>query len=370
MMKKKINRLIIPLIGIMLAGVLIACDNLNSGGETALTISLNGGEGRSAMPWPPDETGILGDLNYEITLTGNGQTINRTGKGGDTIRVTVSVGLWNVAIKAFYQGNLYATGSNSVDVKSGSNNMCHVTMNKAFDDPVPGTYTVTFNSNGGTVVANQTVTEGGKATAPTAPTKAGYAFDNWYLGTSATPFNFSTPITGDITLNAKWIFNNSLNEDDLGPGGGKIFYVSSTGFTVQMVNPADNYTAHYLEVTSADVTGTTFAWVSAAHASTDISGTGTALGTGRKNTALILATDPTAPAANACVNYGTPGDWFLPSLGELELLFDSGVIISSNYYWSSSQSNSSNALFIDLSSGATGDNGKTASYNVRAIRAF
>jgi uncharacterized repeat protein (TIGR02543 family) len=68
-------------------------------------------------------------------------------------------------------------------------------------------YSVTFNSNGGSPVPTvQTITCNSIATAPTqAPVKTGYTFVGWYLDTSSsTAFNFSTPITGATTLNAKW----------------------------------------------------------------------------------------------------------------------------------------------------------------------
>ena len=67
----------------------------------------------------------------------------------------------------------------------------------------PATYTVTFNSDGGSDVASATVTDGEKATKPTDPTKTGYTFGGWYLGEAA--FNFeSVAITENVTLKAKW----------------------------------------------------------------------------------------------------------------------------------------------------------------------
>ncbi len=66
----------------------------------------------------------------------------------------------------------------------------------------PTTYTVTFDVQGGSSVAAQTVTEGGVATEPTAPTKAGYTFDGWILNGQA--YNFATPVNGNITLVASW----------------------------------------------------------------------------------------------------------------------------------------------------------------------
>jgi uncharacterized repeat protein (TIGR02543 family) len=73
------------------------------------------------------------------------------------------------------------------------------------EEPVPvPEYTVTFNADGGTPApAAQKVKEGETATAPPAVTKTGYAFLFWSLnGTSA--YNFSAPVTGNITLTAHW----------------------------------------------------------------------------------------------------------------------------------------------------------------------
>ena len=68
------------------------------------------------------------------------------------------------------------------------------------------TYTVTFNTNGGSAIGNVTVTEGNTITAPTAPTKEGYAFGGWYRNSALTQlwdFNAHT-VTENITLYAKW----------------------------------------------------------------------------------------------------------------------------------------------------------------------
>ncbi|AWB46455.1 hypothetical protein DCC85_21305 [Paenibacillus sp. CAA11] len=67
-------------------------------------------------------------------------------------------------------------------------------------------YTVGFESNGGSAVATQTLKEGGKAVEPTpAPTRGGYTFGGWYTDSGqTTPYDFSTPVTADLTLYAKW----------------------------------------------------------------------------------------------------------------------------------------------------------------------
>lgn len=63
-------------------------------------------------------------------------------------------------------------------------------------------HTVTFDSDGGSSIDPITVVEGAKVTKPADPTKTGYDFDNWYVGTDE--FDFNTPIMADITLTAQW----------------------------------------------------------------------------------------------------------------------------------------------------------------------
>lgn len=73
------------------------------------------------------------------------------------------------------------------------------------DDEIT-TYTVTFNADGGTPVPSAQSVEAGKtATAPAAnPTKTGYVFLFWRLSGASTAYNFSTPVNGNIALQAKW----------------------------------------------------------------------------------------------------------------------------------------------------------------------
>jgi len=68
------------------------------------------------------------------------------------------------------------------------------------------TYSVIFNSQGGSAVATQTVTSGAKATTPSPPTRSGYIFGGWYReATCINAWVFATDIvTSNITLYAKW----------------------------------------------------------------------------------------------------------------------------------------------------------------------
>lgn len=67
------------------------------------------------------------------------------------------------------------------------------------------TFTVTFNSNGGSDVLPQTIDWGDVAEEPIAPTKESYLFDAWYSDSDLSEeFDFETPITENIILYAGW----------------------------------------------------------------------------------------------------------------------------------------------------------------------
>lgn len=72
------------------------------------------------------------------------------------------------------------------------------------------TYTVTFDSNGGSDVSSQSLRYGATATKPADPTKTAtttteYTFADWYSDSGlTTSFSFDTAIKEDITLYAKW----------------------------------------------------------------------------------------------------------------------------------------------------------------------
>lgn len=72
--------------------------------------------------------------------------------------------------------------------------------------PVPQTYTVTFDSNGGSAVPAQTVGYGGLVTEPAAPHKDGFTFGGWYCDQAFnSPYNFCNPVYSSFTLYAKWV---------------------------------------------------------------------------------------------------------------------------------------------------------------------
>ena len=184
-----------------------------------------------------------------------------------------------------------------------------------------------------------------------------------------------------------------------GPGGGFIFYVAPAGFdffTGTTVADTNFIKAHYLEAAPSGWNGTNdpgLAWATTASgAYSPVSGTSLEIGTGRKNTALILVaaggTPSSVPAANACRQYTTltttAGEWFLPSREELAQLrifhvaanagnypgLTTGLV--NNWYWSSSQyaTYSNNAWGQYFTNGDQDYYFKDGTGRVRAVRAF
>ena len=89
--------------------------------------------------------------------------------------------------------------------------------------------TVTFEPNGGSTVDLQIVVQGDCATEPAAPTRTGYIFKGWQYAGEA--FDFSTSITQDILLEAKWEVETYTISYDL--GGGTIATANPTTYTIE-----------------------------------------------------------------------------------------------------------------------------------------
>jgi uncharacterized repeat protein (TIGR02543 family) len=70
-------------------------------------------------------------------------------------------------------------------------------------------YNVSFEENGGSAVADQSIDYNSPAMKPADPSKTGYTFAGWYSDVAlTTPYDFSTPVTGDVTVYANWKINS------------------------------------------------------------------------------------------------------------------------------------------------------------------
>ena len=109
-------------------------------------------------------------------------------------------------------------------------------------------YTVSFDSKGGTKVDSQIVEHGSTATKPGNPHTNDYTFKGWYL--DGKKFDFSTPITGDITLVARWATKTSG-----GSNGSSDTTTKDNGKTVQSGKTFDGGIALYVGLSVLSATG-------------------------------------------------------------------------------------------------------------------
>lgn len=109
-------------------------------------------------------------------------------------------------------------------------------------------YTVSFDSKGGTKVDSQIVEHGSTATKPRNPHRNDYTFKGWYL--DGKKFDFSTPITGDITLVARWATKTSG-----GSNSSSDTTTKDNGKTVQSGKTFDGGIALYVGLSVLSATG-------------------------------------------------------------------------------------------------------------------
>ena len=89
-------------------------------------------------------------------------------------------------------------------------------------------FTITFDSNGGTPVADSDVEGGSSATIPSSPSRSGYTFQGWYSDSELTQtYDWDSAVTSDLTLYAKWKSVSS------GSGGGSGGGSSTVTYTVR-----------------------------------------------------------------------------------------------------------------------------------------
>ena len=105
-------------------------------------------------------------------------------------------------------------------------------------------YTVTFNSNGGTEISSSSVVYNSTVKEPAKPEKTGYTFAGWYADSGlTTPFNFTTGITANITLYAKYKINTytvTFNSN-----GGSATAVATVEYKSVVAKPADPAKQYY-----------------------------------------------------------------------------------------------------------------------------
>ena len=172
-----------------------------------------------------------------------------------------------------------------------------------------------------------------------------------------------------ITENTIPIYGNevsftTLAVGQIGQGGGTVFFdkgVVSNGW-------------RYLEISNSDI-GPGVTW---GCDGLDIIGISPAFGSGQNNTnATVASCNDVDFAAKVCDNLilGNQNDWFLPSLGEINLVFfnsiNNVINLNNTFYWTST---STDGYYANIFHGYTGvfpmSTNKFQPFPLRAVRAY
>ncbi|MGA1670246.1 MAG: beta strand repeat-containing protein, partial [Candidatus Nanopelagicaceae bacterium] len=150
---------------------------------------------------------------------------------------------------------------------------------------------------------------------------------------------------------------------DIGPGGGKIFYVASS----------PEWWGQYLEAAPSDLTSNSWC-ASGFGSSSTFRGTSSAIGDGKLNS-VITASNCSGGALGDSRNNASGGrsDWYLPSSGELAQMYAQRTLLGLDgiaTYWSSNPVETTLAVAFDMSAGTTSNASRAMTYAIRPIRAF
>ncbi len=144
--------------------------------------------------------------------------------------------------------------------------------------------------------------------------------------------------------------------------GGKIAFLDATGEHGMIVSPSDLISQCEWGCNGNEINGAE----------------STKYGSGQQNTNdILIGCNQVNSAAKICDNYSVDNysDWFLPSINELQIIYDNRVVLNidaigtSTFYWSSTEYNANNAKGFSFS-GTSAYSAKNNLYSVLAIRYF
>jgi hypothetical protein len=181
------------------------------------------------------------------------------------------------------------------------------------------------------------------------------------------------------------------NEDtyvigDTGPAGGTVFYDKGSYSDGWRYMEAIPDVPQFYDPDEGPFWCTNWYPYSSSHQNESIGGTSTVIGSGKRNTEIIVAyfssvgdsgadQDGRISAAKLCddLDYGGKDDWFLPSKDELNQMYLNLAeypAVWSNGFWSSSQVNSDDAWAQGFTTGEQWEIFKAGELGVRAVRYF
>jgi len=124
----------------LLALIMAACFNFDTGDKATLTLYLSGSSNSRASltNWPPAGDVERDTLSYDIKLSGSKGEETAKVLGSESITFDVIPGYWTIEVTAYSDNELYAYGINGATVRPGKNNVL-ITMNRA------GNYEIKIN---------------------------------------------------------------------------------------------------------------------------------------------------------------------------------------------------------------------------------
>ena len=166
-----------------------------SGGTFSGTV-INGEDGTIA------EGVSIPNLKFIVTFDNEGTKTTETIAKGDKLTAPTTQTKEGYRFGGWYYDNSGSKAKWDFDTDT-------VTRAMTLTAKLVRTYTVTFDTNGGSAVDPVTVDAGSTVTKPADPTKSGYTFGGWYKdSTLQTPWDFANgTVTADTTLYAKWTAN-------------------------------------------------------------------------------------------------------------------------------------------------------------------
>lgn len=205
-------------------GKKVSLDNIDEVSELAVKFHLDfeteGGPEATPTPEPKEELYTYSVAIYEKTSGKSigGKVSLKTDKGTEGLKSTgysmqatkgTSV-VFNAVEDNGYKFLGWYTKENDEEVRITEQKdlMLTATKDKTYVAVFEALtmHKVTFETNGGSKIDAQDISDKSKATKPNEPTKEGFEFDGWYIDKELTKgFNFLQEITEDITLYAKWV---------------------------------------------------------------------------------------------------------------------------------------------------------------------
>ncbi len=161
---------------------------VKSGAQPGASISLSG-------------TGYTG---IRLVIHPSGMSVRSSSEGRLVLKATEDM---EEELSVSFKGKTSAAYGSNVYSKTSDSDTCSFAVHKS--------YTITFDSQGGTSISPITAKSGTKVDLAV-PTRTGYTFDYWY-SSDGTHYSGSMTVTGDVVLYAHW---TEIETEDTSSSGG------------------------------------------------------------------------------------------------------------------------------------------------------